>query len=88
MSEWELNVSEERSLRIPNKIRNEPPPSLSCGADTNTHVCAAYDRMCIIGLPLSKVVNFAALVLNEACKLRQDSVSPARYARERDIKDH
>lgn len=31
------------------------------------------DRMCIIGLPLSKAVNRAALVLNEACKLRQDS---------------
>lgn len=69
MSEWELSVSEERSLRIPNKIRNELSLSLSSlsvslsfSADTNTHVCAARDRMCIIGLPLSKVVNFAALV--------------------------
>lgn len=81
-----MGVSEGRSLRIPYKIRNKLSVSLVC-VDTNTHVC----RMCIIGLPLSKVVNFAALVLNEDCKLRfiaGSKVSPARYARERDIKDH
>lgn len=45
---------------FPMRSEMSPPPLVR--ADTNTHVCAAYDRMCIMGLPFSKVVNFATLV--------------------------
>lgn len=46
--EWESSVSGKRALRIPNKIRNQFSHSGS-----NTHMHAAFNRVCIIVLYLS-----------------------------------